>query len=671
MEFQILHQWAWLVLLAGVIGTYAEYYFHRKWSWSFALRACWLTLICFVVLNLVLLKSVEWSEAQPIEIYVDRSDSVAQIDSRRTRADQFLSEVKDWATSRQVPLQIFSFSDSLKKTTEIEWGGYKSLFSAIEAAVAGNQSSQRVVVSDGIWTDLPNIQESMSVVDLGDHKDRDLWVDEIPQSLTAFLKNRLTITGVIREKGFSGETVSVSLWKGTEKLSQQKVKLQKGKTAIQFNYFPEKMGEDFFLLKVEPLTGELSSLNNIFPFKVRTVRDKMRLLHICGRPSQDLKNWRAFLTRQPDVDLVSFYILRSLEDNPEAKDYELSLIPFPYEDLFSVELEKFDVVILQNFDFNLYFQPFYLSNLARFVEHGGGLLMVGGDMSFHKYNGSPLENLFPFSFGASGGVFEERQERVKSVRTHPISVGLEAAVENRQWTARHKILSNPDGLDLFRFVSEIPFLSIRDAGRGRVVTVNSDETWELQMYPSDDGPVFSKLARRILQYLTFDPEMEPAQFVSDEWAVGKKVHVRLQGGMKSSWRVESIYGPRAWMAEYPASDAVEFIVPFAGLFQIVAVESNKSKIFQTREQPWKDEWKYLSSDFSKLSNLSESASHRILSFDKRSKIFDQKANGRQMISAEISSWIEMNKFFSWIVLAAIILFFCLDIWLRKKSSLDF
>jgi hypothetical protein len=361
------------------------------------------------------------------------------------------------------------------------------------------------------------------------------------------------------------------LWKGTEKLSYQKVKLQKEKTAIQFNYFPEKMGEDFFLVKVEPLTGELSSLNNVFPFKVRTVRDKMRLLHICGRPSQDLKNWRAFLTRQPDVDLVSFYILRSLEDNPEAKDYELSLIPFPYEDLFSVELEKFDVVILQNFDFNLYFQPFYLSNLARFVEHGGGLLMVGGDMSFHKYNGSPLENLFPFSFGSLGGAYEERQDRVKAVRSHPISAGLEAAVESRQWTARHKIQSNPDGIDLFRFVSEIPFLSIRDAGRGRVVSVNSDETWELQMYPSDDGPVFSKLARRILQYLTFDPEMEPDQFVSEEWGVGKKVHLRLQGGMKSSWRIESIFGPRAWMAEYPASDSVEFTVPFAGLFQVVAV----------------------------------------------------------------------------------------------------
>jgi hypothetical protein len=292
-------------------------------------------------------------------------------------------------------------------------------------------------------------------------------------------------------------------------------------------------------------------------------------------------------------------------------------------------------------------------------------------MSFHKYNGSPLENLFPFSFGSLGGAYEERQDRVKAVRSHPISAGLEAAVESRQWTARHKIQSNPDGIDLFRFVSEIPFLSIRDAGRGRVVSVNSDETWELQMYPSDDGPVFSKLARRILQYLTFDPEMEPDQFVSEEWGVGKKVHLRLQGGMKSSWRIESIFGPRAWMAEYPASDSVEFTVPFAGLFQVVAVDSHKTKTFQTREQPWKDEWKYLSSDFSKLNHLAADTSHKILSFDERSKIFDQKANGRQMISADVSSWIELNKLFSWIVLSVIILFFCLDIWIRKKSSLDF
>src|SRR5690606_5201854 len=111
-------------------------------------------------------------------------------------------------------------------------------------------------------------------------------------------------------------------------------------------------------------------------------------------------------------------------DTPEARNEELSLIPFPYEELFSTELEKFDVVLLHNFDFNLYFQPFYLANLARFVREGGALLMVGGDQSFHRYVGSPLESIMPFKFGAKKGVLEMGRTGAKVVSDHPVIDGF-------------------------------------------------------------------------------------------------------------------------------------------------------------------------------------------------------------------------------------------------------
>jgi hypothetical protein len=197
-------------------------------------------------------------------------------------------------------------------------------------------------------------------LNLGEESEKDIWFESVPQVATAFLKNRIKIPIVLGQKGLKGKTVTLEHFRGADLLESKEVTLDADRVSIELTHFPERMGEAFHFLRISGVPGELSTLNNLMGFRVRTVRDKIRLLHIGGKPSVDLKTWRYFLTRQPDVDLVSFYILRSMEDDPQARPSELSLIPFPYEELFSTELPKFDLVILQNFDFTLYFQSFYL-----------------------------------------------------------------------------------------------------------------------------------------------------------------------------------------------------------------------------------------------------------------------------------------------------------------------
>ena len=61
---------------------------------------------------------------------------------------------------------------------------------------------------------------------------------------------------------------------------------------------------------------------------------------------------------------------------------ELSLIPFPTEELFEEQLRSFDLVFLQNFNYVPYGIGAYLGEIRRYVEEGGGLAMLGGDLSF-------------------------------------------------------------------------------------------------------------------------------------------------------------------------------------------------------------------------------------------------------------------------------------------------
>ncbi|MEK7733577.1 MAG: hypothetical protein AAB318_05155, partial [Planctomycetota bacterium] len=171
---------------------------------------------------------------------------------------------------------------------------------------------------------------------------------------------------------------------------------------------------------------------NQVSFLVKVVRDKIRIMHVCGRPSWDERFLRRILKNDPNVDLISFFILRSPTDNSEARNDELSLIPFPIDELFTQALSSFDLVIFQNFDYRPYDAAFfrfshYLNNIRKFVtDQGGGFVMIGGDISFSQggYDGTALEEILPVEL--NGGKDTIDLSRLKATLTndglkHPIT----------------------------------------------------------------------------------------------------------------------------------------------------------------------------------------------------------------------------------------------------------
>ena len=89
---------------------------------------------------------------------------------------------------------------------------------------------------------------------------------------------------------------------------------------------------------------------------------------------------RLFLKEDPGVDLVSFFILRTPKTSARGGTPMFSLIPFPYERLFTEQLETFDVVVFQNFDYKPYFEngpDRLLNGIAEFVRNGGAFVAIG------------------------------------------------------------------------------------------------------------------------------------------------------------------------------------------------------------------------------------------------------------------------------------------------------
>jgi len=660
----------WILKLApiAIILVVVEAFLRKRFHWHLLIRGLWILGLCIAAAGFLTTRSKELSQPSLLNVFLDTSDSVIKVSERKERLQTFLTELKSWGEKNSQPLKIWNFSDHIEEGASVvsSKGGLKSNITPIQQALSGSEGSV-LLVSDGVFSDTAQWTQPTWTLQLGRSNEKDVWIESPPSVFTAFLKNRLRIPLMIGQRGYAGKIVKASLWRGVEKVDEKEVTLASGSSPLEFSYFPEKMGMSTLIVRVESLKDEISEINNISAFKIRTVRDKMRILHIGGRPSYDLKAWRGFLTRQPDVDLVSFYILRSLNDDPQARNSELSLIPFPYEELFSTELTKVDLVILQNFDFNLYFQPFYLANLAQFIRQGGALLMMGGDQSLHRYQGSPLDPLMPVKFLGSSDL-ERTPERAAVFKDHPILRNSEWAFR-REWTSRHLLKAHPQAMDLVRYQSGIPFLSIREIGKGRVMVLNSDESWRIQMEPSEDMAAFSRLARRILQYLTFDPEMDPQRIVSTKWNVLKPVHLKLADNAASDWTIRPLQSDEAAQKEVQKSE-VEYLIPSAGWFQVEASSLNESFIYETEEKPWLDEWKSLISDDASLKKISERNGGKFFKFEDREDLWNFPLSGRQIISMETEPWSRKSAFWSWIILAASLFLVCFDFYFRKRSVWD-
>jgi len=127
-------------------------------------------------------------------------------------------------------------------------------------------------------------------------------------------------------------------------------------------------------IEVEPLPGELTTVNNRAVLPIEGIREKLRVLLVSGEPHQGERTWRNLLKSDANVDLVHFTILRPPEKQDGTPISELSLIAFPTRELFSVKLNEFDLVIFDRYRRRGVLPIIYLSNVARYVEEGGAVL---------------------------------------------------------------------------------------------------------------------------------------------------------------------------------------------------------------------------------------------------------------------------------------------------------
>ncbi len=531
---------------------------------------CWVLAavgLVFVLSDPILSSKVQKKEQSRAVVLIDDSLSMSIRDQGVPRSQTALKFFEEIRAKIDGPVEVFAFNTKIQTGLPQEFMGkgtdmMSSLYS-VQDRYLGQDLRGIIMITDGIDRGsfsqvldndqerlkdmLPKLDAPINIYQVATPGEiYDASVVDVASGGFAYTRSPFVIKAKVQGK--PGETLDVALYKD-DKVVQTRMPTKLGRSLkipqkkkvdldsdgiglVEFTVKPQEAGRFAWEVRIPVAPTDAAPQNNRYPVVLRVVRSQYRVLQVCGSPSYDQKFLRLFLKQDLSVDLVSFFILRTNEDMDAGwSGDELSLIAFPYEQLFSDELENFDVVIFQNFDYAPYFgfrAENLLGNIADYVREGHGFVMIGGDRSFDfgEYSGTPIEEILPIQLGVSGVLSSDQRFTpllTKAGAFHPITQISSISGDNeRIWSNLSKMDGYnknqglvPGGAALLSHPTEtvngspMPILAVREAGQGRVMSLSVDSSWRWSFSEAVEGSgnqAYLRFWKNSLQWLVGDPE---------------------------------------------------------------------------------------------------------------------------------------------------------------------
>ncbi|MEY4576678.1 MAG: hypothetical protein RL701_1381 [Pseudomonadota bacterium] len=387
---------------------------------------------------------------------------------------------------------------------------------------------------------------------------RDVAIESVRVDGAAFLRQIVEVEVKLRSTPAQHDVVTVSLRSGSDLLREAVVNFdEQGVGTAKLALIPTKLGRAAYTLSIPTEPDDTVPENNERAFQLEVTRERLRALLVSGHPSWDSRFLRALLKSDPAVDLITFFILRTQNDNSMASSDELSLIPFPTEELFEQHLKSFDLIIFQDFDFAPYQMARYLPRIHDYVLNGGSFAMLGGDRSFGAggYGSTPIAEILPVTLPERAPFVDEAEflPTVASEAVHHPLVELAPRVPDnlRAWAKLaplrgSNIVQNlqPDAHALLvhpRLITAngqpMPVLSVSSPGRGRSLALTTDSAYHWGMATAGrtgDASAYERFWDRALRWLARDPLLDPAHVTTDRASYGPSAAMRVEVSLRDA-----------------------------------------------------------------------------------------------------------------------------------------
>ncbi|HVJ21790.1 MAG TPA: glutamine amidotransferase [Polyangiaceae bacterium] len=435
-------------------------------------------------------------------------------------------------------------------TTEAPAGGETDLSRALESlsSVAGERPQAVVVISDGRLSQpdaasddavLKRLAASLGVpvhtLAVAASAPPDASIRDVSAAGSAVAHQPLALRVAIGcSGGLTCDKVPVvvrELRRGEPpvELARGEAEISGGQATVELSVTLERAGARVVQVAIEPPEGDKVPENDARIVTFTVARERVRLLHVAGRPTYDVRALRMWLKSDESVDLVAFFILRTNDDDVRAdENSELALIPFPVDELFTQHLPSFDAIVLQDIDAVAYRLAEHLPALEAYVRAGGGLIMVGGPASFAggHYARTPLERALPVEIAGGAEPYDVR-EFVPSLTP----AGRAAAVLRPLRELVGEVLPKMPGANFFGKKREgaialwehpdkgtsdgrMPVLVLGDYVDGRTIALGVDGTHLLAFSEDAErtaGRAYGALWDGLLGWLMRDPRYESAR----------------------------------------------------------------------------------------------------------------------------------------------------------------
>ena len=320
----------------------------------------------------------------------------------------------------------------------------------------------------------------------------DIAVTNLPDQFAVFVKNEIEIQGVVEVRGFVNQEIPVQLVRvdrtGREELLQTKVIVARQgdeRIPVDMTYTPSEAGDYRLILRAEPQSRELVVQNNELPAFLTVYEGGLRVLYLESELNYEQKYLRRSLAASQDLEVDFVWI-----DQRDRSRWPVDLVN-------QINDPQYDVFILGDIDSRALHDPGNfeqnLNALAKRVEQGKGLIMLGGEHSFGpgRYHSTPLSDLLPiqmqayeaqdFNAPVNHSLHLERELTLRPAASHYLT--RLAGEEESVWGKLPPLLGanrftgvKPRTQILLETERGEPILVVGTVG-GRVIAFAGDSTW--------------------------------------------------------------------------------------------------------------------------------------------------------------------------------------------------
>jgi len=496
---------------------------------SYVLRAVIFILIIFLIIQ-PKKKIYQVRNTPTVAVLIDDSQSMQNIASKNSFSKLKKKIISEIAESSKINPVFFKFSDELKNVSanEIEKLTAKGLITDIignlekinkeflgkelDAVILfsdGNQNVEKVpgeVIKEFLELDIPII----TVVPQTALSQKNISIGKIDVPDVVFRNVGLVLSAKINTYGFVGKKISIFLKSEETVLQSKSIDIVvNGAVEVPFDLKPEKAGVLTYSIEVPTYSEEQNISDNRKKFILNVEPEKIRVLYLCGQPSFNYSFLRNTLKNDTNIELVSFIILRNPENIVPVSDTELSLIPFPVEDIFSKEIFNFDLLILDNFNYSRFPINYqHLANIKNFIAvNGKSLFIISGEIPLTVYQNTPVAELLPVN--PSPEIISEKFHLAVLYPEHGImKLTDDESSNNYIWKGMPFLsginVSSAGEKSVVLAKSEksnYPVITIAEKGKGRVMCVTTSSLWRLAL-GSENPYNYVKLVGQSVKWLT-------------------------------------------------------------------------------------------------------------------------------------------------------------------------